>query len=439
MSFWFNSYIIDFIVAGLFLLTVLVLYLKYQFTYWTRHGIYQIQPEIPFGNTKNLILKRISLAMGYERIYDHFKKLNLPFAGIYNFTTPEFMPLDPELIKRLLVKDFQHFLDRGIFVEEEIDPLTGNIFSLEGSKWKELRNKLSPAFTSGKMRMMFPTLVACADEMMDIVSDACIKHEPIDFRDLLPRFTTDIIGSCAFGIDCNCLKMPNTDFRKYSQMALAPRGVDKIRVLLSFFFPNVSRFFKIAMIPPIVSKFFIGTVAETVKYREENNIIRKDFMHLCIQLKNFGRINNDDAEPGKLKGDDTVAPVQGLTVNQIAAQCYTFFLAGFETSSTTMTFALYELSKQPEVQDKLRQDIIETLRKHDGEYSYDAIMAMNYLDKVINGMRFGLMEAKVGLSSLLKNYRFTLNPKTEDPLRINASSPLLATAAVWLDVEKVVS
>lgn len=55
------------------------------------------------------------------------------------------------------------------------------------------------------------------------------------------------------------------------------------------------------------------------------------------------------------------------------------------------------------------------------------------------GMRFGLMEAKVGLSSLLKNYRFKLNPKTDDPLHINASSPLLTTNGVWLDAEKVVS
>lgn len=386
MGFWFDSFIIDFIVAILFLLTVLVFYVKYQFTHWTRHGIYQIQPEMPFGNTKDLILKRISLGIGYERIYDHFKKLNLPFAGMYNFTTPEFMPLDPELTKQLLVKEFQHFPDRGTFVDEEIDPISGNIFSLEGSKWKDLRSKLSPAFTSGKMKMMFPTLVACADEMMDIVFDASRKQEPIDFRDLLARFTTDVIGSCAFGLNCNSLKNPDTDFRKYSKMALAPEGIDKLRAIVGFFFPKVLKFFKIPIFVPDVSKFFIGTVAETVKYREENNIIRKDFMHLCIQLKNFGRVSSDSAEPGKLKGDDTVAGGHGLTVNQIAAQCFAFFLAGFETSSATMAFSLYELSKQPELQDKLRQDIIESLRKHNGEYSYEAVMGMNYLDKVINGM-----------------------------------------------------
>lgn len=59
--------------------------------------------------------------------------------------------------------------------------------------------------------------------------------------------------------------------------------------------------------------------------------------------------------------------------------------AGFETSSTTMTLALYELAYRNDIQDKLRKEIVEIAKKHNGEITYDAINEMSYLDNVING------------------------------------------------------
>lgn len=119
-----------------------------------------------------------------------------------------------------------------------------------------------------------------------------------------------------------------------------------------------------------VSSFFMKVVRETVELREKNNIRRNDFMDLLIQMK-----NRDDAD----------TELGRLTLEQIAAQSYLFFLAGFETSSTTMTFCLYELAKNPEIQEKARQEIEGVLNKHNGEFSYEAMMDMPYLDCIING------------------------------------------------------
>jgi cytochrome P450 family 6 len=68
----------------------------------------------------------------------------------------------------------------------------------------------------------------------------------------------------------------------------------------------------------------------------------------------------------------------------IAAQVYIFFLAGFETSSTTMSFAMYELAANPEIQKKLYNEIQTVYEKHCC-ISYDAICEMEYLDRVIRG------------------------------------------------------
>jgi len=68
---------------------------------------------------------------------------------------------DPDIIKNVLVKDFLSFHDRGLFMDEEIEPMTGNLFFLGGISWRNLRVKLTPTFTSGKMKMMFQILFDC--------------------------------------------------------------------------------------------------------------------------------------------------------------------------------------------------------------------------------------------------------------------------------------
>jgi cytochrome P450 family 6 len=72
-------------------------------------------------------------------------------------------------------------------------------------------------------------------------------------------------------------------------------------------------------------------------------------------------------------------------MDSLAAQAFVFFFAGFETSSTTLTFCLYELSLHQDIQDRVREEIDVVLRKHDGKITYEAILQMEYLDKVVSG------------------------------------------------------
>ena len=69
----------------------------------------------------------------------------------------------------------------------------------------------------------------------------------------------------------------------------------------------------------------------------------------------------------------------------MTAQAFVFFLAGYETSTVSMSFALIELSRNPDIQQKLRKEIDEAYELNGRKWSYEALMGMSYLDKVISG------------------------------------------------------
>jgi cytochrome P450 family 6 len=63
-----------------------------------------------------------------------------------------------------------------------------------------------------------------------------------------------------------------------------------------------------------------------------------------------------------------------------------FFLAGFDTSSTALTFSLLELARRPQLQSVARDHVEKVLKEHDGKITYDALQQMNYLDCILKGI-----------------------------------------------------
>ncbi|KAL1506386.1 hypothetical protein ABEB36_005759 [Hypothenemus hampei] len=339
-----------------------VVYVKWRQTYWQRKGVTSIPSMFLLGSSPEIILKKVSIGKAFRMRYEEMTKIDRLHAGGYFFWDPVYVPLDPGLIKQMLTKDFHYFMGHGQYYHPK-DHLTMNLFNLEGEPWKAMRTKLSPTFTSGKMKLMFNTLLEKALLLQKLIDGYSDKQEAFLIKDLSERYTTDVIGSVAFGIDCNSIEDPVSDFRKYGEKSFQ---ITFRKILLMGIFPwNLLGNLGFKVIDIDVTKFFDSIVKETVRYRESNNIYRKDFMQLLLALKNQGSVDV-------------------LTDDEIVAQCFEFFLAGFETSSTTMTFALLELALNPDVQDKLREEIVSTIDKADGKITYNDVMTMPYLDKVVN-------------------------------------------------------
>ncbi|KAB0791090.1 hypothetical protein PPYR_02890 [Photinus pyralis] len=486
-------YIVTFAIA-------IVAYFKWSFGYWKKLGVPYLESSIPFGTMNNPLTLSESIADNVARQYKESKALGYKYVGLYGLTMPQFMVIDPELLKCVMIKDFHHFTDRGFYFNEKDDPLSAHLFTLTGQKWRRLRAKLTPTFTSAKMRTMNEFVVACGYQLRDALGVRCTQG-PIEIKDLLERYTTNIIGSCAFGIECNSFTDPNNEFCMWTRKQFHPTAFQNFKMFISFMFPGFAEMIRMKVVTDGVTNFFMKTVRESIALRRKTGQVRNDFLQILI---------------GLMEESD------GMTLEEVAAQAFLFFLAGFETSSSTMSFCLYELSLNPDIQQRVRDEINAVLKKYNGEITYDSLRELEYMSCVIDevlrkyppvpilnrkcvsdyklpntditikkgvnlvipliglqrdpdyfpnpdkfdperfnkknvekvtpfsympfgeglriclGLRFGLMQTKIGLLLMLKNFKFTLSDKTATPIELNPICFVLSVqGGIWLNAEKV--
>lgn len=151
------------------------------------------------------------------------------------------------------------------------------------------------------------------------------------------------------------------------------------------------QFFKIKFFDDRVNVFFQDAILDTIKVREAEGIIRHDMINLLIQAKK-GRLTHENSDERVTDGFATVEESQIGKTNvkrkwdddDLAAQCFIFFLAGFETVATAMSFMAHELAVNPDVQQKLFEEIAKTETDLNGKsVTYEKLQNMKYMDQVV--------------------------------------------------------
>jgi cytochrome P450 family 6 len=333
-------------------------FIKRKYSYWENLKV----PSIKFDYRH--IINRPPNALLFKQFYEEFRKGKSPFGGFYMLLKPMVMITDLDLAKRIMVKDFNSFVNRSTNFHDPKDPLSEHLFNLEGQEWKNLRSKLSPTFTSGKMKFMFPTIVAIGKHFTTTLERETKISKELELKDLLARFTTDVIGSVAFGLECNSLNDPQSKFREYGRKVFSQTSFARFKMLIKMTFPSLARTFDINGRNNEIIQFFMNITNQTVDHREKNNVKRNDFMDLLIGLK--------------------AQNPENFNINHVASNAFIFFLAGFETSSTVMSFALFELAQNPDIQEKARQEVKRVLQKFNGELNYESMNEMKYVLQVLN-------------------------------------------------------
>lgn len=185
--------------------------------------------------------------------------------------------------------------------------MSAHIFNIENDQWRSLRQKVSPAFTCGKIKTMFNTISDVADELLNVIDKKMKETGQFELKETFARFAIDVIGSAAFGIDCNSLNNSDSKFYDIGTSIFKKGRPRLISRLMRTVFKDLSRKLHVKAIPSEVSEFINAVTKATLDYRESNpSFTRQDFMNTLIEMKKENI----------------------LTFEQIAAQSLAFYIAG---------------------------------------------------------------------------------------------------------------
>lgn len=179
-----------------------------------------------------------------KQIDDHLRYRDSKVYGVYFLRDPVFVIRDPELIKNIGVKEFDHFMNHSGAQKVET-LLTKSLVQLQDRKWKEMRHILTPTFTGIKMRAMYELINACSHVGVQYIEQE-IQLEgghsiELEMKDYFTRFTNDVIASAAFGIKVDSFAEKENTFFKIGQAVTNLSPVVIIKGLLYNFLPKIMK------------------------------------------------------------------------------------------------------------------------------------------------------------------------------------------------------
>ncbi|XP_055014023.1 cytochrome P450 3A40 isoform X2 [Boleophthalmus pectinirostris] len=292
--------------------------------------------------------------------------------GIFDGRQPVLCVCDPAMVKTILVKEcYSLFTNRRNFRLN--GPMYDAVSIAEDDQWRRIRGILSPSFTSGRLKEMFDIMQHHCGTLVNNMKKKADKDEPIELKEFFGPYAMDVVTSTAFSVDIDSLNNPSDPF------------VTNIKKMLKFdlfsplflavaFFPFLGPVFEkleFSFFPTSVTDFFYAALQKIKSGREASQQKnRVDFLQLMIDSQKH-HVPND---PEKDKG---------LSDHEILSQAMIFLFAGYETTSSSLSFLAYNLATNPEVMEKLQAEIDSTF-PNKAPLRYQELMQMEYLDSVVN-------------------------------------------------------
>ncbi|KAM4631556.1 cytochrome P450 3A28-like [Discoglossus pictus] len=344
-------------------LTLLILYGIWPYGLFKKLGIPGPRP-LPFIGTFHAIKNGV-----LESDMECYKKYG-NIWGLYDGRTPVLAVMDPAIIKAVLVKEcFTLFTNRRFI--PLMGPLEVAVSMAKDEQWKRIRTVLSPTFTSGKLKQMFPLIKHYGDLLVKNVQKKVDNKETINMKDVFGAYSMDVVLGTSFSVNIDSINNPNDPFvtksKKMFQFSLFNPLI--VTTALFPFLAPVLKKLNFCIFPLDVLNFFMDAI-KNIKEKRQKSIHkdRVDFLQLMVDSQ-----NNEEENHGYKELSDT----------EIMAQALIFIMAGYESTSTTLMFVAYNIAMHPDVQSKLEEEI-NTALPNKAPPTYEAVMQMEYLDMVIN-------------------------------------------------------
>ncbi|CAG2176021.1 unnamed protein product, partial [Oppiella nova] len=271
----------------------------------------------------------------------------LQFMG----TMPILVVAEPELIKDITTKDFHKFSDRHDFLTG--DPMND-----------------SPTFSSGKMRSMHTIIIDCVKRLETIMAEKTADGlSELEVKRLMGNLTMDVIASCAFGTKIDTYnEQKRSEFVVNAEKVIRPNWRVFIFFMLMKTFPKILEWTQFKSTNVVVDRFFRSAIHSMVSSRKSQPNRHNDYLQLMINAFNKKFDNSEEkdivGENERIYGqrdesEDFLLNKQKieLTEDDILANSVLFFVAGFETTASLLSFLTYSLALNEDCQQKLFDEI----------------------------------------------------------------------------------
>jgi len=319
----------------------LIIYARWNYGTLEALGIPVVKPFLFFGSNYNeykLVLSDVSIERlkKYGQIY-----------GAYDGRTPQIFISDPKLIRLITTAHSDSFRNHGF----------SNVFSgtipnlvldlLNDEKWKTVRSALTPIFTTAKLKQLNKITQEYSTLYFKELIQECNEQKILKFeaKEFCTPLVLEILSKAFCGIEIKNARAKDNEFIKQMRMAM-----------FDFVFEDDWKSYNFYKIFPILFKLF-----------NKPEVDGMDFFVTALKSVLESRINshtesidaaNTFAEMiKKVRANDEVYTSLGIDENTVLAQAWVFFLAGFSTIQDTITALVYELSKNPEVQEKILAEV----------------------------------------------------------------------------------
>ncbi|RIB21093.1 cytochrome P450 [Gigaspora rosea] len=303
--------------------------------------------KIPGPPLDNFILGHYATFLNKE-IGEALSYLAKQYGGIVRyhglFNKPYLLISDPKIVQQVLVnRPYDHpkyFTNREIakeFVGE-------GIILAQGDTHKRQRKMMNPSFAFSNVKEMVPIFVQAGHELKDFwikqIGDK--KEERITITAIIPKITLDVIGLVGFNYKFNSTTSETELAQAYK--TLVNRDPSPLYTALEENLSNIS---------------------EKLVAEQKNATIRgNDLLSLLVKANEQSPVDEQ------------------LTHEELISQVMTLLIAGHETTSTSLSWILYLLAKNPDIQDRLRKEVLEVFTDRNHFPTFEEIEQLKYLECV---------------------------------------------------------
>ncbi|XP_055325952.1 probable cytochrome P450 6a13 [Sitodiplosis mosellana] len=347
----------------LFLLGVVTLFyvwLKWHYTFWKRNKVAGPKPTLFVGNIGSSL--NFSEHWGVITTDWYREYTNEPYIGYYKLFKPAILVRNPDLIKDIMITNFNSFRNNDKALSKKQNPLLAtNPEFMQDEEWREGRKMMLKLFTQNKIRSIIPVMDSVGADFVKYIKSFPANTD-LNAKEISVQFTTENVIKCTFSIDPGCFnKEQESEFLKAGKKVYTPSSLVALKFLSLEFMPKWAMdIIPNSFLSASVDRLF-RTLVETNKASRSKNSQRQDILQILLKLQ------------AKHNFDDT----------HLTGHTLSLFVEGRETSSTLLSYAMYELALNTHCQKTALDEITRVLSKYDGQITVEGLREMIYINGIL--------------------------------------------------------